>query len=577
MTLSRIACACCLLLALPLSSGLLSAGPRALLGRHTLHKHSTGVRVRVPGHGGLGQTGANPNPIRVTALAGRSPVADEIEGWLPSFYDTFVTHYWQRKPLLIRKAFPHIQADLNLDPEDFYQLAADADVDTRLFRKRGRKPVKEYGPFEQEYLRSLPPGNWSILLQEVDRHIPRVADLWTRGFSFIPSWRRDDIMISYSLPGGSIGGHVDNYDVFLLQGSGSREWAIENVFLTEREEKIREVPNSATRMLRDFQADQKWVMEAGDMLYVPPRVPHRGTTLEGPCTTISVGFRAPNYKSLVTALWEDICTNVLSDEDCFYSDIGDLTAAPQSPGLVSPQARGSIAREIVQKVSGRVQDSAAFDSWLGKYLTTPLRYRLRPASAFFLQTPETEADADMETETDAETETESPGTRGDSGDSDGSGDSDESEGSGDSGDSGDSGEFDDDYDDDEDDEEEGDGQLPFAVRVSKHKFASDRQWADVESLLLSVLRGECALRRAEGMRMAYIGDTLFIDGEPFLLPSWSTETGDHPGALLTDQITLTPSMLQQMASATKNTAMNRFICGLLRSGFYYPVDFPLKQ
>lgn len=147
-----------------------------------------------------------------------NPIANEIIGWNKEFYNTFIQKYHQKQPLLIRNAFPNIQQQLNLNTLDYYELAQDKDVDTRLFRKIRNKTIKDYGPFEIDYLSSLPSNNWSILLQEVDRHLPQVNDLWYNGFEFIPSWRRDDIMISYSLPGGGIGGHVDNYDVFLLQG-----------------------------------------------------------------------------------------------------------------------------------------------------------------------------------------------------------------------------------------------------------------------------------------------------------------------------------------------------------------------
>lgn len=157
------------------------------------------------------------------SLDAELPIADEIDSWNADFYDIFVRDYLQQRPLLIRNAFPDIQEMLQLDTEDYFDLAADDDVNTRLFRKvstpdGGVQTSKQFGPFPKAQLRAMPPADWSILVQEVDRHVPRVADLWGRGFDFIPSWRRDDVMISYSMPGGSIGGHVDNYDVFLLQG-----------------------------------------------------------------------------------------------------------------------------------------------------------------------------------------------------------------------------------------------------------------------------------------------------------------------------------------------------------------------
>jgi 50S ribosomal protein L16 3-hydroxylase len=149
----------------------------------------------------------------------KSPIASETSGWNSTFYATFLEKYWQKKPILIRNAFPSIYNDIALREEDFFAMACDDDVDSRLFVSKRNKTEKSYGPFTIEELTQLPrAGGWSILLQEVDRHIPKVADLWTRGFNFLPKWRRDDIMFSYSMVGGTIGAHVDNYDVFLIQG-----------------------------------------------------------------------------------------------------------------------------------------------------------------------------------------------------------------------------------------------------------------------------------------------------------------------------------------------------------------------
>ena len=202
-------------------------------------------------------------------------VADEIDGWDASKYSWFIKNYWQLKPLLIRNAVTLDDA-LRYTKADVVYLSQDDDVECRLVRKRKNKWVKDYGPFEADKITSLPPSAWTVLVQEVDRHLPWVADLWTDYFNFIPLWRRDDVMVSYSAVGGGIGGHVDNYDVFLIQGNGVKEWAIENKFVTHDEELMRELPNSETRLLADFTAGQTWILKPGDMLYLPPRVPHRG-------------------------------------------------------------------------------------------------------------------------------------------------------------------------------------------------------------------------------------------------------------------------------------------------------------
>lgn len=149
-----------------------------------------------------------------------SPIADEIDGWSTTANSEFLEKYWQKKPCLIRNAFPQISYDVEfLTKNDMLRLSYEEDVESRiLVRDADGAWNKEYGPFEQKFTRKLPPTGWTILVQEVDRHIPRMADIWQKYFDFIPSWRRDDIMVSYAAPGGGIGAHVDSYDVFLVQG-----------------------------------------------------------------------------------------------------------------------------------------------------------------------------------------------------------------------------------------------------------------------------------------------------------------------------------------------------------------------
>jgi 50S ribosomal protein L16 3-hydroxylase len=144
---------------------------------------------------------------------------DEVIDWNPAFYDTFLSNYFQKRPLLIRKAVCGLPLTLDLLLSDYVELAGDEDVEARIFQTEKGKIKKYYGPFEPIDIENhmAKPG-WSLLVQEMDRHVPQVADLWSSCFPFLPTWRRDDIMFSLSAPGGSIGAHVDNYDVFLLQG-----------------------------------------------------------------------------------------------------------------------------------------------------------------------------------------------------------------------------------------------------------------------------------------------------------------------------------------------------------------------
>jgi ribosomal protein L16 Arg81 hydroxylase len=160
-------------------------------------------------------------PLRISRILQYCSSGDpeELDGWDSSTYPHFLRRYWQKRPVLIRNAIPIASKVFNY--KDLLLLATNPDVESRLVRqlKEGRKPTKSYGPFQTDIINELLiRSNWTLFIQEVDRHIPRVADLWIQYFDFIPNWRRDDVMVSYSGTGGGIGGHVDNYDVFLVQG-----------------------------------------------------------------------------------------------------------------------------------------------------------------------------------------------------------------------------------------------------------------------------------------------------------------------------------------------------------------------
>ena len=229
-------------------------------------------------------------------------VAEEIEGkeWNQEFIKTrFLPEFWQQKPLFIRNAID--VASLGVDGCDLEHLSQEEDVESRVIRLIKKSAEKEYGPFEENIYKQLRELQeiepWTVFVQEIDRHIPIVADLWQQHFNFIPSWRRDDIMISYATKDAGIGAHCDDYDVFLIQGGGTREWSIENSYVSPNEEADRLMVNSDTKILKDFTAHQQWILQPGDMLYLPPRIPHRGISLDDECVTISMGFRTPALRS----------------------------------------------------------------------------------------------------------------------------------------------------------------------------------------------------------------------------------------------------------------------------------------
>src|SRR5688500_12455173 len=169
----------------------------------------------------------------------------------------FMRQHWQREPLLVRAAFPGF-AD-PLAPREVLALAADPDADARLVHRRGASWSVEHGPLSSRRLKQLPRRDWTVLVQDTNRFSKAAGELLAR-FDFIPHARIDDVMVSYAVPGGGVGPHVDSYDVFLLQGRGRRRWRISS----QRDHAI--VPGLPLKILARFAPEQEWTLEAGDML-----------------------------------------------------------------------------------------------------------------------------------------------------------------------------------------------------------------------------------------------------------------------------------------------------------------------
>ena len=200
----------------------------------------------------------------------------------------FLADYWQKRPLVVRGAWPRL-----VDPasvSDLFRFAARADCESRLVVRDGARWRLEHGPLAPTRARRLPARRWTLLVQGLNHFVP-AADRLLRAFRFLPYARLDDVMVSYAAPGGGVGPHVDSYDVFLLQGRGRRRWRIartRDLALDER---------APLQVLRRFRPDREWILEPGDMLYLPPGIAHEGTALE-PCFTYSIGFRAPSGREL---------------------------------------------------------------------------------------------------------------------------------------------------------------------------------------------------------------------------------------------------------------------------------------
>lgn len=225
-------------------------------------------------------------------------------------HEAFLRDYWQQKPLLIRQAIPGFGEELS--PEELAGLACEEGVEARLIlEKDGAKPWEvRHGPFAYEAFDNLPETHWTLLVQDVEKHIPDLKNI-TQAFDFIPNWRRDDLMVSYAADQGNVGPHTDQYDVFLLQGHGKRRWSVGNTALQE----AKLIDGLELCILEEFQADDSWDLEPGDMLYLPPGFAHHGVGI-GDCMTWSIGFRAPTVKEMAVMLMERLLED-LPDETRF--------------------------------------------------------------------------------------------------------------------------------------------------------------------------------------------------------------------------------------------------------------------
>jgi 50S ribosomal protein L16 3-hydroxylase len=206
----------------------------------------------------------------------------------PHGIDTFMRDVWQRKPLLVRQALPQFRSPVTR--EQLFRLAARDDVESRRVTAFDGRWRLAHGPFARDALPPLSRRRWTLLVQGLDLHLPAAAELLSR-FRFVSDSRLDDLMASFATDGGGVGPHVDSYDVFLIQAHGRRRWRISR----QRDRAL--LPGLPLAILSDFRPSAEWVLEPGDLLYLPPGVAHDGVAL-GDCITLSVGFRSPAWQEL---------------------------------------------------------------------------------------------------------------------------------------------------------------------------------------------------------------------------------------------------------------------------------------
>ncbi|WP_018872599.1 JmjC domain-containing protein [Thioalkalivibrio sp. ALJ16] len=270
----------------------------------------------------------------------------------------FLRDYWQQRPLLVRGAIPGFENPI--EPDDLAGLATDPDAGSRLVLGHQDRQdwAVEYGPFAAERLEQLPDRDWTLLVTDVERFWPDGLDFLAR-FDFIPRWRRDDLMISCAAPGGSVGPHVDQYDVFLFQAAGHRRWQIQD-------------PPGALdchddlplAILREFTPSDSWDLGPGDLLYLPPSLPHYGLALDAQCMTWSVGFRAPSLVDVIGGYFDERASAL--EESTRFEDPG------RAPAVHPSEIPSSDRRALRDRLRALLAaDDAELDAYLGRFLTRP--------------------------------------------------------------------------------------------------------------------------------------------------------------------------------------------------------------
>ena len=283
----------------------------------------------------------------------------------------FLAEYWQKKPLLIKKAITNFEGLLS--PDELAGLACEDNVQSRIIEQIGGKWHASQGPFDDADFVKLPETpspdhRWTLLVQSVNHYLPEASQLLQQ-FDFIPHARLDDLMVSYAPDGGGVGPHFDSYDVFLLQGQGKRLWRI------SEQTDLSLIEGAPLRILKNFDTSQEWLLEAGDMLYLPPHLAHWGiavSTIDDGCAkdcmTYSIGFRAPKNQELATEFLGFMQDRLNQDKlilTGIYQD-ADLTLQKHPAEIGS--AMISKVSKILQKIQWSDTDVAEF---LGTYLSDP--------------------------------------------------------------------------------------------------------------------------------------------------------------------------------------------------------------
>ncbi|CAH9060936.1 50S ribosomal protein L16 3-hydroxylase [Pseudoalteromonas sp. CIP111854] len=267
--------------------------------------------------------------------------------------EQFLSQYWQKKPLLIKSGFANFVDPI--EPEELAGLAMEESIESRLITNHNNDWQAHHGPFENFSL--LTEQNSTLLVQAVDHWHPKAATLLTP-FRFVPNWRIDDLMISFSTPGGGVGPHLDQYDVFIIQGKGKRHWRV-----GMPDPNLKQfAQNKSLLQVEQFDAIIDAVLESGDILYIPPGCPHEGYAVEN-ALNYSVGFRAPDQKDLISSFADYLIDNELGNTR--YSDANLIKS--DSVGMISDNE----VENIHQLMQQAFADKHTFKHWLGTMISQP--------------------------------------------------------------------------------------------------------------------------------------------------------------------------------------------------------------
>jgi len=273
--------------------------------------------------------------------------------------EQFLSEYWQKKPLLIKQAFADFETPIS--PDELAGLACEPEINSRIvIEKGGTQPWQAiHGPMNEDVFANMPETHWTLVVNDLEKCIPELAWI-TDQFRFIPEWHLDDLMSSWAAPEGSVGPHIDLYDVFILQGDGQRRWQISTQPVAEDNF----IPDIALRLQKNFTAEFEWLLEPGDMMYLPAGVSHHGVSI-GESTSYSIGFRATSHTDLVNDFIAHL-TDDLSINKTYQLPFEALAPTESGSNEISPAAIEEV-RSIFRHYLD--PDSPDLTRWFGQYVS----------------------------------------------------------------------------------------------------------------------------------------------------------------------------------------------------------------